>query len=201
MVKRGRPKKPGKRHPGGKLIQPRPPERGEDAQRVAVDARRRIMGLPDTQEARVTALTPMAEDALGRCILALVTGDDAKRRQNALWSTWCAIGAARRNALQRDVGIAASPQAAAIAMMPEPMQANDAHSIDLRTADERDEAAKRVWARWKAALDDLPQGQRIALKSHLGGYLLPLWDDSTKRPTPAGLIAFTGLRAVHGRIA
>jgi hypothetical protein len=190
----GRPKKPGPRENGGRPQRPTTAERAEDATRTAAQARLMRLGYPDTPEGRKAALSPLCGDPLGMCIVAL---RPSAREQLDLWGIWQDISAAKRNWQQRVTGTNPNPQAAAIAMLPEPMQTDDAHSVDLRTAEERDEAAKRRWYYWLDLLMELPPDQRRALRGHLDGFALPIWDDDDHRPTATGAAAVRALDNLH----
>lgn len=162
-----------------------------DARREALEARLRVAGIPATPEAIKAAVAPAFGDQVGLCIHALATGDEAR----AMWETFCRIGAARRAWLQRNIGQTGDPQNSAIAMVPEPMQADPDLRVDLRSAEERDQAAKRAEAFWREKLDRIPIPQlRGALRSAADGFNGPWWRDG--RPTEAGRWAVDGLRWV-----
>jgi hypothetical protein len=193
-LRAGRKPKPGKREPNGQPKRPGVAERAEEATRTAVQARLARLGYPDTPEARLAAQSPLAGDPLGRCIMAMIP---SRRSQDELKSVWQDISAAKQNWQQRYAGTNPNPQAAAIAMLPEPMQTDDSHSIDLRTPEERDAAAVRGWEFWLALLMELPPSDRHALRGYLDGYGLPLWRDECHAPTLSGAAAVRALVALH----
>lgn len=162
----------------------------EPADAVALATRARLTGCA-IEDAR----DPLCGTDMGRCIRAMIPD---RREQRDLLDTWQAISASKRNWQQRVTGTNPNPQAAAIAMLPEAMQTNDSHSVDLRTAEERDEAAKRSWMHWLAALMALPAEQRHALRGHIDGYALPIWDVDRLQPTRTGALAVKALSALHG---
>jgi hypothetical protein len=67
--------------------------------------------------------------------------------------------------------------------------------VDLRTPDERDAAAKRVWAEWQRRFKVLPTpNHRWALRGALQGFIGEgrLWDAG--QPTDLGIVAVDALR-------
>lgn len=171
----------------------RPATRGpgaDDAPATALRARCKRLGLEFTPATRKLAQAPQAGDDLGLCIMAIAP---SRREQDDLWSIWQAISSAKRNWQQRITSTNPSPQSAALAMMPEAIATDDAHSIDTRTAEDRDIGAIRAWHYWNALLIELAPGLRHALRGHLDGYGLPLWRAA---PTDHGRSAVAALRAL-----
>ena len=159
------------------------------ADAVALHARARLTGC-SVEEARDV----LAASDMGRCIRSMIPSD---RERRDLLGTWQAISAAKHNWNQRIISANPHPQSSALPMLPEAMQTDTGHSIDLRTADERDEAARRIWYRWLELLMDLPGEQRHALRGHLDGYAAPIWDADELRPTRTGALAVKALRVLH----
>lgn len=180
--------------PGGEVIvnaanDGRKPK--ENPMNVALEARLRVAGIPVTPEALKAAVEPSYGDEVGLCINALATGDMAR----AMWDTFCRLQAARRLYRMRHIGQTGDPQNSAIAMVPDAMQADPGLTIDIRTPEERDEAAKRAEAYWRGKLDKIPVPQlRMALRSAADGFNGPWWRDG--KPTRAGRWAVDGLRWV-----
>jgi len=135
---------------------------------------------------------------MGRCILALTPPPDEKqdeRRQIA--DTWASMSTALRNYRTRIIGLTGDPQGAAIAMVPDKMETDQSYRVDLRTADERDRAAKAVWQAWETRIKALPAPQMIwALRGALYGFMgdAVLWRDGA--PTTHGVAAVAALRAL-----
>jgi hypothetical protein len=190
----GRPAKAGKREPSGRAQRPTAAQQADSAQETALTARLRRFGHPDTPEGRKAAQSALFEAPVGCCIAAMVP---SLRAQLDLWAVFCDLAQAKRNWQQRVTSTNPNPQAAAIAMLPDAMQADEGHSIDLRTPQERDEAASRVWHYWLAMLMDLPPAERHALRGEIDGYGLRLWDEENRRPTMTGAMAVKGLQALH----
>lgn len=69
-ARKGRPAKSGRRHPSGKLVQPTPREKAQDAQEAAITARLRLLSLPDTEANRDAAKSQTAGCEVGRRIMA-----------------------------------------------------------------------------------------------------------------------------------
>ena len=162
----------------------------EDARTVAIAARIRVHGI-----AADAATSPLCTDAVDRCIMALA------KDQAATAQTWRAIITAQHNYRTRILGQTGYPKGAAIAMVPDRMEADTGHTIDIRTADEKDAAAKRAWATWEAAIKALPVPQwiwaiRNALTGGMDGAGGDVWRDG--QPTACGRVLVDALVAVAG---
>jgi hypothetical protein len=130
------------------------------------------------------------ESDMGRCILALAQGEQRAR----LAGIWAGISAAHTNYRMRYIGQTGHPKGAASPILPTGMETNQSLHVDLRTPEEKDEAAKRVWADWQARLACLPLPQmRWAVRGALDGFLgdAHLWRDGT--PTRYGAVAVHAL--------
>ncbi|MEH7827653.1 hypothetical protein [Gemmobacter denitrificans] len=187
--------------PGGVEIAQRPTGRdrthtnqpAEDARKPALQARCRMAGCPTTPEQLRASTAPLRGSAVGLCIEAIHHQPEKRAR---LWDTWQAISAARENYRLRYLGTTGHPQAAAIAMMPDPMETDPSLRVDLRTAEERDTAAKRADHEWSRAIEALPMPQhrmaiRSAIDGFIGGDVGALWRDA--RPTPNGQMVVRAL--------
>lgn len=183
--------------PGGARI-PQPATQGrrvdlepqEPADLIALAARARLTGC--TVEA---ARDVLAGEDMGRCIIALARSPERRRD---LFSVWQALNAAWHNYATRCCSITPTPQAAALPMLPDPMQTNPSLRIDIRTADERDEAARRVWFEWiDLLMHRLTFPQRHALRGSLHGYGAEVWNPDDRKPTKAGCLAVEALAALH----
>ena len=183
--------------PGGARI-PQPATQGrrvdlepqEPADLIALAARARLTGC--TVEA---ARDVLAGEDMGRCIIALARSPERRRD---LFSVWQALNAAWHNYATRCCSITPTPQAAALPMLPDPMQTDPSLRIDIRTADERDEAARRVWFEWiDLLMHRLTFPQRHALRGSLHGYGAEVWNPDERKPTKAGHLAVEALAALH----
>jgi hypothetical protein len=166
---------------------PRPAEPPADA--VALAYRARFTGCT-VEDARDV----LAGEDMGRCILAMRPNPQDRRD---LLTAWQGINSAWHNYRARCLSLPPGPQAAALPMLPEPMQTDQSLRVDLRTGDERDEAARNAWFGWLEQLMALPPDQRHALRGHLQDYGAPVWDADTHRPTRAGALAVAALAALH----
>jgi hypothetical protein len=179
--------------PGGQQIDQRPTGPGrppkEDPMRTVTHARIRRTGILDPKEAQ----QPICGDDMGLCIRAMSTGDD----RAMLVNTWAAISASHRNYRLLIIGATGTPQGAAIPMMPEPMETDPSLRVDLRTHDQRIEAAKRGWDVWEGKIRSLSTPNlRWALNGALSGFMGDgaLWRD--QGPTTTGKTAVQALRLV-----
>ena len=179
--------------PGGDAI----PQRATQGRRTDLHdplqtvtaARQRHTGIKDAKD----AIQPIAGTDMGLCIRHLTSGDDL----TALTNAWAAISASHRNYRLLYVGNTGNPQGAAIAMVPEPMQADQSLRVDLRSHEERVKAAKASWGDWEAKINALPvPSLKWALRGALDGFLGEgaLWRDAA--PTITGRTAVQALRMV-----
>lgn len=181
--------------PGGETIPQRAAtdprrEKKEDPMMTVATARMRRTGIENAMD----AVQPICGTDIGLCIRELTTGDD----RAAAINTWEALSASHRNYRELYIGMTGNPQGAAIAMVPEPMETDPSLRVDLRTHDERIEAAKRSWATWEAKINALPvPNMKWALRGALEGFMGEgaLWRDMA--PTPTGRLAVEALRRVN----
>lgn len=163
----------------------------DDPQAVARASRQRHCSV-----AEADALDPILGTDMGRCIRALTSGDD--RRE--LVEAWAALSAARRNYRMRIIGQTGEPQNAALPLIHDAMETDPSLTVDLRTAEERDNAAIRAWDAWSAAIQSLPFPQmKWAIRGALDGFLGEgrLWLDG--EPTATGRVAVHALRKMCER--
>lgn len=187
---------------GGAQIDQRPTGRDrthtnqpEDARRTALEARCRIAGQSATKDALLASTAPLRGCAVGLCIEAL---HQEPETQASLWDTWQAMSIARRAWRLRNLGQSGDPQAAAIAMLPDAMQADPSLRIDMRTAAERDLDAKRAADEWEAAINRLPVPQlKAALRYALDGFPVEFWRDAA--PTGNGRNVVRALELIAGQ--
>ena len=185
----GEPTKHSGRYPSGKA-------KPEDPRKTALQARCRRAGISDPKE----AASALLGTEMGLCINALATGkdEDAKKQELAnLTEAWQAISASFRNYRLLVIGQTADPQGAAIGMIPDKVETDPSLRIDLRTHEERVEAAKRSKAQWDARIAALPvPNMKWSLLGALEGFLGEdtLWREQS--PTPLGRLAVEALRRV-----
>lgn len=185
--------------PGGETIPQRiagpgrPRKCPEDARRAALEARCRVSGFPVTPDTLKAAVAPSFGDDVGLCINAILKGDEATKA----WDTFTHLCASHRNYQMLYVGQTGSPQCAAIAMIPEPMETDPSLRVDLRTHDEKVQAAKASWAAWEAKIAALQFPQfRMAVNGVLRGFFGDgtLWRDG--KPTDTGRTVVAAIRAM-----
>jgi hypothetical protein len=164
--------------------QPEPP-----ADLVALTARAKFTGCT-VEEARDI----LASEDMGRCIRAVYRTTQTRRD---LLDVWMALLAAHWNFYGRCLSMKPSAQSSALPMLPEPMQTDPSLRVDIRTGDERDEAARRVWYAWLERFSKLSKDHRQNLRGHLQGYGDQIWNADTKQPTSAGVMAVGALYALH----
>lgn len=163
-------------------------EAEKDAANVALAARVK-RGAKDADAAR----DPLHGSDMGRCILAITTGDDLQKLRQA----WASICAAHHEYCARILSRSPHPQGAAIAVMPEPMEADPSLRVDLRTPDDKDKAAKRTWDMWSKRIATLPTPMhRWAISNAIVGPISDsgLWIDG--QPTAQGRVAVMALKII-----
>lgn len=163
----------------------------ENPQKTALEARCRIAGCPTTREALDALRAPLWGCDVGRCI-ADMTGREEQAR---LWQVWCTMTAARRNWLQRSIGLTGDPANSNLPMLPEPMETDPGLTVDLRTAEERDRDARNADAYWSGLVDGVQWFvARVHLRLAVSGMGGPWWQEG--KPTAKGKAMVRGLREV-----
>lgn len=161
----------------------------QDALETALQARARVLGVRYSVDERRALSDALCGSEMGLCIRHI--NPDTETRA-LLWDAWQAISAARRNYRERIIGMSGSPQGAAIAMVPDAMQTDQSHTVDVRTADERDDAAIRAEAYWREMIAALPRRRlRSAIRVALDEIEGALWRDCA--PTARGANAVAAL--------
>jgi hypothetical protein len=172
------------RYPSGKA-------KPEDPRKTALYARCRRAGISDPKEAARALLGT----EMGLCVNALSQGQELAD----LTEAWQAISASFRNYRLLVIGQTGDPQGAAIGMIPDKVETDPSLRVDLRTHEERVEAAKRSKAQWDARIAALPvPNMKWALRGALEGFMGEdsLWRDCA--PTTNGRLAVEALRRVMG---
>lgn len=178
------------------------PVRGSTFDRLvaaANDAKKQIRAAAeiDQRKAMDAAINPLCSDGVGNCIIALVPKSD----QGKIRDTWHRLCAAQHNYHTRILGVTGNPQGSAIAMLPEPIQTDTGHTIDIRSAEEKDAGAKRAWAAAEASINALPVPQwkwaiRNAMNGGIDGQGGDVWRDG--KPTARGRVLVQALVALAG---
>ena len=173
------------RGPGGQFVADPEP------MRVALSARARHYTGKDSEDTRRAMKGVHMGNQLGWVLECEESSKDARRDLWATFEVWCA---AEANYRRRYLGQSETAKGAAIGYVPDRMETDKSHSVDLRTSDERDRDAVNTWMRWKGYLGHLSALHCSALhQARLGQG--DLWKDSV--PTRAGLLALVALRALH----
>ncbi|WP_126623130.1 hypothetical protein [Oceaniglobus ichthyenteri] len=128
-----------------------------------------------------------AGDDLGRVLMRQMRSEDDLR---GMWRVWQAFLASARNYRTRVLSISGSI-GSTLPLAPEPMQSDVSHSVDIRTADEKDDDARASWSRWSSYLRGLTGQERAAIQSVEDGTSRPLW--LQRAPTWAGIEAYSAL--------
>lgn len=178
----------GKRRPCGRHVEY---EKGaKDPAKTALGARCRMFGVPDTPANRKALAGQHSGAQLGMVIERQCRKSDIQ----PLWQVWQGFCSAMRTYRARILSIAATPQNAALAMMPEHIETDTGHSVDLRDGDTKDRDAVRAYMRWHGLLMHLPAGDRTRLHDAELERGSDLWRDG--EPTRAGLATLAALNAL-----
>lgn len=161
-----------------------------DVMAEALQARCRALGIDDAPlEAQRACRVPLLGSDVGRCIFYM------RADWRPIWDTWQAISAARQNYLTRIIGQTGNPQGAALVMVPDRMETDPGHTVDMRSADERNADAINANQHWTDAINALPLHQRWAVREALIGFSrADLWRDAA--PTNVGRACVKGLVAL-----
>lgn len=165
----------------------------EDARLTALDARARHLGgltvltvpaefegigppepvasVPERSRLSVTG--PHLCEPLGQVMQKACADAEEIAR---LWAVWQAFCAAMRTYRVRIIGRGVGPQNSAIPMLPERIEVDPGHTIDTRTAEERDDDAMRAYRRWQGHLGQLFGGDRAYLMQAESGMGRPLFE-------------------------
>ncbi|WP_136685684.1 hypothetical protein [Falsirhodobacter xinxiangensis] len=159
----------------------------EDPRNAALNVRCIRFGLTPNRSNRHKVSGPHMACDIG-FVMEACCGD---REVSRLWDTWQGWGAAERAYRLRYLGQAETPASSAIAMLPEPMQTDEGHTIDTRSPDERDRDAVNNWMRWRGSLGFLSSHEQSLLQAARREVGPTLWDAG---PTSHGREVLNALR-------
>ena len=91
-------------------------------------------------------------------------------------------------------GQSGQPKGASIVMTAEQVKTDEAHSIDMRSDDEKDRDAVNNWMRWRGHIGHLEKRDGTLLIAGVNETGSVLWLD--KRPTAQGLSTLAALRSL-----
>lgn len=160
-----------------------------DPRKAALAARCVQMGVEPTKYARQAAAAQHLEHPLGRVMAFRCSAQEISR----LWGTWRALQAAKRAYENRILSRSSDPKGMALELLPEPLEADDNHTVDIRSRDERDEAARKAWDIWRERLAKLSPRDRHLLMEQGPTLYSAQW----RQPTAAGLATLEALKALH----
>ena len=167
-------------------------QQGDDPEprREALSARARHFRGRDTRKDRDALSGQHIGSQIGMVIEARARRDEI----GPLWrvfTDWCA---AEDNYRKRYVGQSEHPKGAAIQMVPDRMEADTSHSVDLRDTETRDRDAVTRWTRWQGYLGMLSAPYvRVLHDARLER--APIWQD--RKPTQRGYDALAALRRLR----
>lgn len=163
-------------------------ERPEDATRTVLDARVRVVGGTPSQDARKAVRGPFMASPIG-VALHLSEKPEMRDRLWGVYADWCRADATYRSRMGLPSG---NPQGATIQMQPERQDTETAVAPDLRTPEERDNAAVAAWMRWNGYLYSVDGDARGFLHRARQGNGKELHNDG--KVTKAGRATIAGLK-------
>jgi hypothetical protein len=167
----------------GRFTKPEP-----DARETGLQARVKHFGATDTPDARRALSGQHIGSQLGMVMQRECQPDECAR----LWTVWQAFCMAEATYRMRIIGQSGNPKGATIAMLPDKLEADTGHTVDLRDSDQRDRDAVNAWMRWRGFIGHLDARYRVAIHDAERGIGPDLWRDCN--PTSAGLVALEALR-------
>lgn len=177
------PIKPGRANPRDRRGTNKP----DDAPRVALASRiHHFSDAPATKDERDRARA----QHMG-CHIGWIMQREMPKEVPRLWRTWQAWCQAEETYMVRIIGAVAHPKGASIAVIPEKIETDTGHSVDLRTADERDRDAVKAWMRWRGYLGHLTSREIEALHQARREDGPCIWRN--RKPTKHGLFTLAAL--------
>ncbi len=166
----------------GRFVKPQ-----EDAARVALTARcHHYTATAATKEERDKAKAPH----MG-CHIGWVMQHEAPKDVPRLWRIWQAWGQAEDTYARRIIGRTPLPQGSNMAAIPDKLETDTGHTVDLRTSDEKDRDAVKAWMRWRGYLGHLSADEATALHGARKDTGKALWRD--RKPTRHGVATLAAL--------
>jgi len=166
----------------------------DDPQKTALQARVRQSGGEDTREGRIAVSAPHMGCQMGLVMDHAITGNGKRDTITTLWRTfsdWCMAEAAYR---RRYIGQSEYAKTASIQMMPERFEADASHTVDLRSEEEKDQAAINGYMHWQGLLGHLDRNMSAALHD---ARLERVTLFRGGKPTLRGIYALESLKALH----
>jgi len=166
----------------------------DDPQKTALQARVRQSGGEDTKEGRSAVSAPHMGCQMGLVMDHAIAGDVKRDTITALWRTFSDWRMVEASFKWRYLGQSEYAKTASIQMMPERFEADASHTVDLRSEEEKDQAAISVWKHWQGLLGHLDRNMLAVLND-------ARLDRATLfrggKPTRRGIYALESLKALH----
>lgn len=162
----------------------------EDARITALAARCHHVGKTPDKEGRASVTAPWMGEPIGMCMAY----DNKQEVCARLWTVWMGLCAAERAYRVRILGVTGEPQNSALPMLPEKMEADTGHTVDIRTAAQKDDDAVAAYMRWRGYLGQIDKPQASRLLDITAGQGGELWRDQA--PTSRGYQALAAVTAL-----
>lgn len=138
---------------------------------AALNVRCLRFGIVPSEGARQAMRAVWAGDDLGLVLMRTCRSEDRIRE---LWTVWQGFTSAARVYRSRVLSCGGVANAA-LPMLPEQMQTDVSHSVDIRSSDERDRDAVLGWLRWTKRLGEMAPFDRMTLIDMERGAGKELW--------------------------
>lgn len=149
----------------------------DDPSKEALNTRCRIMGWEETRANRAIVSAPMYGTDMGRCISQFLKSGTHASAMRA-WEAYTGLYAADRAYRLLVIGVTGDPKGADIKMVPEPMEADQSHTVDVRDWSEKHADAVNRWERWQGYLGQIDASYAQLLRSVVRDTCPPLWQDA-----------------------
>lgn len=134
---------------------------------VALKARAAKVGHPDDRHGQQKMQAPWYENEQGQ-VIAIIHAHDAIAIA-PLWAAWAGLTGSDYTYCRKILGASRHPQGAAIAVVPDRLEARPDDKPDDRSEEDKIRDAKNAKAAWELRLRRLPYWSRIAIDAQMIG--------------------------------
>jgi hypothetical protein len=128
------------------------------------------------------------------CHIGFIMQHECPNDTPRLWRVWQAWCQAELTYQTRIIGKTGTPQGSSVQAIPEKIEADTGHTVDLRTVEEKNQDAVNAWMRWRGFLGHLSAHEATALHHARYEDGPILW--RARKPTKAGLATLAALRTL-----
>lgn len=168
---------------------PKGPGTAEDPRKPVLAARARHRGLAPDRQTMLQQTAVHLGDDVGRCI-----EHQASEEAPELYAVWSRFCAAEENYNRRILGQTGKPKGMKIEMMPERIETDQSHTIDTRTEEERDDAAKKAHQTWNGYVKDIASLEYQSILHQARSGHVQCWAGTS--PLARGMVLVSAIRAL-----